>query len=80
MPLALGLLLLGAQPLDERLGRGERGRRLLVLGVEPDLALVEPGDLGLEGVEVGGGRVGPRPGLGDLRLEPLELGAARLEP
>ena len=41
------------------LGRCERGGGLLVLAVEVDLALVEPGDLALERHEVGVRSVGP---------------------
>ncbi len=77
---ALRLLLLEPQCLDPGLGLGQLGRGGLVLLVEPHLALVEAGHLGLERVEVGGGPVGAGPGVGVLGLEPLDLGRAGLEP
>ncbi len=52
----------------------------LVLLVEADLALVEPGDLRLERVEVLRGLLGAGARLGDLALQPLDLGRAGLEP
>ena len=51
-PFPLGLLLVQPQRGDPLVGGGERGRRRLVLRVEPHLTLVQAGDLRLERVEV----------------------------
>ncbi len=50
--LALTLLLLQPERGHLAVGRDEPGGGRLVLLVQADLSLVEPGDLGLEGVEL----------------------------
>jgi hypothetical protein len=77
---ALGLALLLAEPAYALLDLGQRLGGAVVLGVEVDLAAVEPGDLGLERGELalGAGRAGP--GVGECRRQPVALSLAGLDP
>jgi len=78
LPLALALLM--AQGLHKRVGVGQSRLRVFVLGVKPELARIESGDLGFQCRELalGGGRA--RAGILPLRGHALDLGGPRLAP